>query len=313
MTAAPRVSVAVPLLDEEANVPELLRRLGAVLDDLPGGPHEVVLVDDGSTDGTPALLADAAARDPRLVVVTLSRNFGHQVALAAALDHAEGDVVLVMDGDLQDPPEVLPRFLEHHAEGYDVVYARRVRRKEPWHLRAGYFLYYRLLARLASPPLPVDAGDFALLSRRVVDELRRLPERHRYLRGLRSWVGFRQLGIEVERDERGGGRSKYGLRDLLRLGGDGLFAFTTLPLRAASALGSLAVLGSTVFAVYAVVVHLFLDRSPRGFTALIVTIVFLAGVQLLFLGVIGEYLGRVYDEVKARPHYVVKSVTRGRS
>jgi dolichol-phosphate mannosyltransferase len=270
----------------------------------------MVLVDDGSTDRTPELLRSASQRDPRIVVVQLSRNFGHQAALSAALDHVRGDLVLVMDGDLQDPPEVLPQLLEQHHQGYDVVYVRRVARKEAWWLRACYSLFYRLIAALSDIHLPRDAGDFALLSRRVVDELRRAPEHHRYLRGLRTWVGFRQTGIAVERDPRAAGASKYNPVKLMRLAFDGIFAFSIVPLRAATLLGLLAILVASVYAAYALVAKLLLARPPQGFTALIGAVVFLSGVQLVFLGVLGEYIGRIYEEVKRRPQYIVRELIR---
>ena len=311
MSSPPRLSVAIPVYDEEAVLPELLARLGNVLDAIPGGPHQILFVDDGSRDGSLALLRAAAQRDGRIAVVALSRNFGHQAAISAALDHAEGDAVVIMDADLQDAPEEIPRLLAAHAEGYDVVYARRVRRKEGLLLRFAYAAFYRLAAALAETPLPLDSGDFALLSRPVVDALRQARERHRYLRGLRSWVGFRQVGIEVERARRAGGEPKYGLARLTRLALDGLFAFSVLPLRAAALLGLTALVASGGYTLYALWAKLALHRSPQGFTALILVITFLAGIQLLFLGVIGEYVGRVYEEVKARPIYLVREIVRG--
>ena len=305
---SPRVSVAIPIFNEEEGIEELLRRTSAVLDALPGGPHEMVLVDDGSADKSLELLEEAARRDARIVVVSLSRNFGHQQALCAGLDTARGDVVVVMDGDLQDAPEAIPRFLEAHARGFDVVYARRVRRKEGVLLRLCYFLFYRLLASFSSVQVPLDAGDFSLMSRRVVDALKATPERHRFVRGLRSWVGFRQIGIDVEREERHAGSPKYGPIKLLKLAFDGIFAFSMVPLRAATVLGGLAILASSLFALYALYKRLVLDQSPEGFTALLLAVVFLAGVQLLFLGLIGEYVGRVYEEAKGRPVYVVARI-----
>ncbi len=305
---SPRVSVAIPIYNEEEGIEELLRRTSAVLDALPGGPHEIVLVDDGSADKSLELLEEAARRDARVVVVSLSRNFGHQQAICAGLDTARGDVVVVMDGDLQDAPEAIPRFLEAHARGFDVVYARRVRRKEGVLLRLCYFLFYRLLASFSSVQVPLDAGDFSLMSRRVVDALKATPERLRFVRGLRSWVGFRQLGIDVEREERHAGSPKYGPIKLLKLAFDGIFAFSMVPLRAATVLGGLAILASSLFALYALYKRLVLDQSPEGFTALLLAVVFLAGVQLLFLGLIGEYVGRVYEEAKGRPVYVVARI-----
>jgi glycosyltransferase involved in cell wall biosynthesis len=312
MTLAPlRVSVAIPVYNEEQVVPELLRRVGAVLDGVPGGPHEMVIVDDGSRDRTLPLLQAAAVADPRLVVVALSRNFGHQAAMTAALDHVTGDVVLLMDGDLQDAPETLPTLLEHYQQGYDVVYTQRVKRKEAWYLRLSYYLFYRLLLRMSDIALPVDAGDFGLMSRRVVTHLREAPERHRYLRGLRTWVGFKQIGVTVERAERFAGESKYSPMKLMRLASDGIFSFSTVPLRAATFVGLLAIAAATLFSLIAIYERVVMRRSPIGFTATIVVVTFLAGVNLCFLGVIGEYVGRIYEQVKARPMYVVGSVTRG--
>lgn len=306
-----RLSVALPVYNEEETLPELLRRLTAVLDSVPGGPHEIVFVDDGSRDRTLAMLREAAERDPRIVAVSLSRNFGHQAALTAALDHVTGDATVVMDADLQDVPETIPAFVERFHAGADVVYAERVGRKEAGWLRACYYLYYRLAAGLSTVRLPVDAGDFGLMSRRVVLLLREMPERHRYLRGLRAWAGFRQEGVRVERGRREAGESKYSLRKLMRLAFDGIFAFSVVPLRAATFLGIVAIALASAFALYATAARIFWERSPQGFTALIVAITFLSGVQLLFLGVIGEYIGRIYEEVKGRPAYVVDRVIRG--
>ena len=309
MTPAFRLSVAIPLYNEESTVGELLRRLKAVLDTVPGGPHEVVIVDDGSSDGTPACLEAAARGDPRLRVVALSRNFGHQAALTAALDHVAGDATVVMDGDLQDQPEMIPALLERYHAGFDVVYVRRTRRKEPWWLRLAYHLFNRLLARIADLRLPLDSGDFALLSSRVVEALRRTPEYHRYLRGLRTWVGFRQTAVDAERGRRYAGRSKYSLSKLVGLGLNGIFAFSILPLRLAVLLGGVAITLSGAFGLYALYAKLVLRRSPQGFTALILAIVFLSGVNLFFLGVSGYYGGGVYDPVTGRPVYIVRSTT----
>jgi dolichol-phosphate mannosyltransferase len=309
--AEPRVSVAIALHDEEEVFPELLRRLTDVLDSVPGGPHEIVFVDDGSTDGTFALMAEAATSDSRVVGVRLSRNFGHQAALTAALETVTGDVVVAMDGDLQDRPEEIPRFVAEYEKGYDVVYAQRIHRKESLPYRAAYFLFYRLMRSLSEVKVPVDSGDFALLSRRVVDQINLLPERHRYIRGLRSWVGFQQVGIAVERDARAGGEPSYTLRKLFRLAFDGVFAFTVAPLRAAWIFGACVSALASLYAVWAVFQRVFLGTSPEGFTALIVAITFFAGIQLLFMGLIGEYLGRVYDEAKGRPNYVVTEIVRG--
>jgi glycosyltransferase involved in cell wall biosynthesis len=312
MTEHPSISVAIPVYNEEAVVPELLRRTRAVLDGIPGGPHQIVLVDDGSSDRTCELLEEAAEKDPRMVVVALSRNFGHQTALGAALDYVFGDVTVLMDGDLQDPPEAIPRLLEVYKQGYDVVYVQRVNRKEAWWLRACYYVFYRLLALLSSIQLPLDAGDFGLMSNRVIQEIKGMPEHHRYLRGMRTWVGFRQIGVPIERAARRAGRTKYSPLRLLKLASDGIFAFSIVPLRAAALVGASAIGVSVLYALYAMYVKFWL-HAPQGFTALIVVITFLSGVNLFFLGIIGEYVGRVYEEAKGRPHYVVRKVIRDRS
>ncbi len=300
-----RLSVAIPVHNEESALPELLRRLRAVLDALPGGPHEMLFVDDGSCDRSFEILAEAAQDDSRIVALSLSRNFGHQAAITAALDHVTGDATVVMDGDLQDVPEAIPQFVEKYRQGFDVVYAQRVQRKEPLLLRLCYFAFYRMMARLSDIRLPLDSGDFGLMSRRVVDQLRKMPEHHRYLRGMRSWVGFQQTGLSVERAERHSGHSKYSLTGLMKLALDGIFAFSIVPIRAAALLGAFVMTLSTLYVLYSLYAKIVLQKSPQGFTALIVAVTFLSGIVLFFLGVIGEYVGRIYEETKARPQYVV--------
>jgi glycosyltransferase involved in cell wall biosynthesis len=308
MPAGIRLSVAIPVHNEESVLPELLLRLRKVLEGLPGGPHEIVFVDDGSTDRTFEMLCEAAREDSRIIAISLSRNFGHQAAISAALDHASGDAVVIMDGDLQDVPEVIPQFLDKFSEGFDVVYAQRVRRKEPLLLRICYFVFYRMMATLSDIRLPLDSGDFGLMSRRVVDQVRRMPEHHRYLRGMRSWVGFRQVGIPVERAERHSGKSKYSMMRLMKLAADGIFAFSIVPIRAAALLGAFVMLLSLLYVCFALYAKLFLHESPQGFTALLVAVTFLSGIVLFFLGIIGEYVGRIYEETKARPQYLISQM-----
>lgn len=305
-----RLSVGIPVHDEQDAVPALLPRVLAVLDALPGGPHQLVIVDDGSRDGTRALLLDAAAHDSRITVVVLSRNFGHQPALSAAIDHVDGDAAVLMDGDLQDEPELIPRMVQLHLEGADVVYVRRASRQEGALHRMGYRVFYRLVAALSDTPLPLDTGDFALLGRPVLDALRQMPEHQRYLRGLRAWVGFTQVGLDAPRAARHYGRPKYTIWRLVTLALDGICSFSVVPLRAASLVGLLAMGAAGLFGVYALYVRLVVGVVPVGFTASLLVTIFLAGVQLLFLGVIGEYLGRIYNETKRRPHYVVARVVR---
>jgi glycosyltransferase involved in cell wall biosynthesis len=301
-----RISVAIPLHNEQSVLHELISRVGSVLQTVPGGPHEMLFVDDGSSDQTLQILEQCSVKDSRVSVIVLSRNFGHQAALTAALDNVIGDVVVILDGDLQDPPESIPRLLEKYHQGYDVVYAQRRNRKEaPW-LKICFFVFYRLMASLSDMNLPLDAGDFGLLSRRVVNHLRQMPEHHRYLRGMRSWVGFRQIGIPIERSERFAGESKYGVLRYLKLASDAIFSFSTVPIRAAALLGFVAVSAAVLFAIYSVFSKFVLHQNPKGFTALLFVVTFLSGTILLFLGIIGEYVGRIYEEVKARPIYVIK-------
>jgi glycosyltransferase involved in cell wall biosynthesis len=306
-----KLSVGIPIFNEQEVIPELLARLLPVLDGIEGGPHEVVFVDDGSTDATRDLLEQAAARDRRIRVVVLSRNFGHQAALGAALDHATGEAVVLMDADLQDQPEIIPEFVKHYRAGAEVVFARRTTRQEGLLIRIAYRLFYRIISAVSDTALPLDTGDFALLGAPVVAALRRLPEHQRYLRGLRAWVGFKQVGIDVDRKARFAGEPKYTTWKLMKLAIDGVCSFSILPLRAAAIAGLLAIAAALVFALYAVYARLVVGQVPEGFTASLLIMTFLSGTQLLFLGVIGEYLGRVYGEAKGRPQYVVAKISSG--
>jgi dolichol-phosphate mannosyltransferase len=303
-----RLSVGIPVHNEQEVLPELLLRLTKVLDALPGGAHEIVFVDDGSTDDSRSLLIEAARRDPRIRLIVLSRNFGHQAALGAALDHVTGDAVVLMDADLQDEPEIIPALVKHHQAGADVVYARRATREEGWILRTSYRIFYRIIASLSEVHLPRDAGDFALLGAPVIKAMRQLPEQQRYLRGLRAWVGFEQVAVDVQRAPRLAGRPKYTAWKLITLALDGICSFSVAPLRAATGAGLLAIAAVGLFALYAVYVRLATGAVPEGFTASLLVMTFLAGVQLFFLGVIGEYLGRVYGETKRRPAYVIARI-----
>jgi glycosyltransferase involved in cell wall biosynthesis len=299
------LSILIPVHNEQEVLPALLARVRQVMNQIGDGPHEIVFVDDGSSDRTLEILENAAALDERIKVIALSRNFGHQAALTAALDYAAGDAVVVIDGDLQDPPEIIPTLVEHFRAGYDVVYVQRKGRKEVWWLRLCFYLFYRLLSGLSDTRLPLDAGDCGLMSRRVVEQLRGMTEHHRYLRGMRSWVGFKQIGIYIERSERQDGESKYSTLKRLKFAADGIFAFSTVPIRAASLLGLAAMGVSGVYALITIYAKLFLHETVKGFAALIVVMTFLSGVLLFFLGIIGEYVGRIYEEIKARPLYIV--------
>lgn len=297
-------SIVIPIYNEEETIPELVRRLTAVMDAL-SRPSEVIFVDDGSRDASFRLFHELHQRDRRFKVIRFSRNFGHQVAISAGIDHASGEAIMIMDGDLQDPPELLPEFLKKRDEGFDVVYAVRKKRKEPLFKKLAYFTFYRLLQRVAAIDIPLDAGDFSLIDKRVADALRAMPERHRFVRGIRSWTGFRQTGLEYERDRRFGGEVKYTTAKLLRLALDGMFSFSYVPLRLASYVGLGISLISFAMALFYFLQKLFVGIDTKGWASTIVIILFLGGVQLLTVGIIGEYIGRIYDEVKQRPLYVI--------
>jgi glycosyltransferase involved in cell wall biosynthesis len=275
--------------------------------DLPEPPldYEVICVVDGSRDATREKLVAAARIDPHLRVLSLSRNFGHQIAATAGLDAARGDAVVLMDGDLQDPPELIAQFLERYRAGYDVVYATRRRRSGESRFKIlTAAAFYRVVRRLTNVSIPVDTGDFRLMSRRVVDALYQTRERHRFIRGLVSWVGFNQTGVEYDRDARFSGETKYPFSKMLKFAIDGITAFSEIPLRFASYLGFIT---STFAFIYAVIVLIlkFTGYNEPGYTSTILTVLFLGGVQLIGIGILGEYVGRIYDEIKARPLYLV--------
>lgn len=302
------LSVVIPIYNEEATIPELRSRLVSVLDSL-DLRWEVVFVDDASTDGSPELLRQFVQDQDGVRLIRFSRNFGHQAALYAGLCRSEGDSVVLMDGDLQDPPEVIPELLAKRGKGYDVVYAVRKNRKESLLKRTLYSAYYRILQKLAYVPIPVDSGDFSLMSRRVADLLAEMPERNKFLRGLRSWVGFRQTSHEYERAERHAGETKYSFGRLIRLAFDGLVAYSYVPLRLFYVFGSVVSVASFVLAGVYFFQRIFTDQYiPQGFTTLAILILFIGGIQLLALGLLGEYIGRIYDEVKERPEYVEAEV-----
>lgn len=305
----PDLTVVVPFYNEHENVPTLYARLTEALD--PVVPAvEFVFVNDGSRDDTAELLDALSHRDGRVTVIHLSRNFGHQAAVSAGLAHARGRSVAVMDGDLQDPPEVLPEFLAVLRQGHDVVYAVRRKRKEGLVKRAAYYLFYRLLALISDIDIPIDSGDFCVMDARVVAALNALPERTRFVRGLRTFVGFRQVGLEYERAARAAGAPKYTFRALVRLATDGLISFSTYPLRIAIYFGF-----STAAAALLLTIWVFWDAlsrhtAPRGWASTLIVVIFMGSVQLISLGIVGEYIRRIFLEAKQRPNYIVARVER---
>ena len=301
-----RYSFVIPVFNERETLPELHRRLSAVIEGL-DGEAELLFVDDCSWDGSYDLLSELGARDPRVRVIRFARNFGHQVAITAGLDHAAGDAVIVMDADLQDPPEVVPDLVARWQEGYEVVYAVRKRRSgETWFKRATAAWFYRILRRIAHVDMPLDAGDFRLVDRRAVDVFRSMRERARYVRGMFSWVGFRQIGVPYERSERFAGEPKYSYRKSLTLAVDGLVSFSNAPLRAALVAGFAFSALAFLLGAFALVAKLAGAFVVPGWASILVVVSFLGGVQLTLMGMLGLYVGRIYEEVKERPIYVVR-------
>src|SRR6267143_2615592 len=294
----PTVSVVLPVYNERETLEALVVRLVPVLEKAANGSFEVLFIDDGSGDGSDEILDSFHARDCRLKTIHFSRNFGHQAAMQAGLEEATGEAVILMDADLQDPPEILEEFIEKWKQKCDVVYAVRKKRKEGVFKRAADALFYRTMRLIAEIDMPLDAGDFCLMDRHVVEVLVSLPERNRFLRGLRSWVGFRQAAVEYERDARHAGKPKYTLRRLVTLALSGYVGFSAVPLRAAAWLGILSATGGFLLILWAVGTKLMDIPSPRGWASTVAVVLFSGGVQLLMLGVIGEYLSRVYDEVR---------------
>lgn len=300
-------SIIIPIFNEEKILPTLHERLKAATVSL-HDECEIILVDDGSKDRSYELMLELHKRDPRIKVIGLSRNFGHQIAISAALDFARGDAVIMMDGDLQDPPELLPQIVGEWKKGAQVVYTVKKSRQENPLKRLAFKTFYRILNAVSTIDIPMDAGNFSLLDRAVVNVMRKMPERHRYISGLRAWAGFKQVGITYDRGARFAGKPQMSLRRLIQLALDGIFSFSNAPLRAAIYLGFASAVLSFIGGLYVLAEKLFTDKAILGWASTIVSITFLGGMILMTLGVIGEYIGRIYDEVKQRPLYVIREL-----
>lgn len=301
------ISIIAPVYNEEEVLDELHQRVRHVMEEF-GEPWELVLVNDGSRDRSADVIASLHEKDARVKGVSFSRNFGFQVAATAGLDHAQGDAVILTDADLQDPPEIYPEMIAKWREGYDVVYGvRKSREGETWFKLVTAKLFYRLIYRITSINIPLDTGDFRLMDRRVVDSIRQMPERNRFLRGMVPWVGFRQTGVEFERAPRFAGQAKFtSVRKMLPFAVDAITSFSYFPLQMATYLGFGCAALSAIAIILVIVLRLFGDAQPLlGQATTLVSVLFLGGVQLISLGIIGEYLGRIYDEVKGRPLYLI--------
>lgn len=304
----PTITILAPVYNEEPVLPELYRRVREVMDETEYS-WELILVNDGSRDRSAEVIAGLHEQDPRVKGISFSRNFGFQLAVTAGLDHAQGDAVILADADLQDPPEVFPRMIEKWQEGYEVVYGVRSSREgETWFKLLTAKLFYRLIYRITEINIPLDTGDFRLMDRRVVDAIRRMPERNRFLRGMVPWVGFRQTGVPYERRARFAGESKFSsVRQMLPFAIDAITSFSYVPLQLATYMGFGLAAISLLAILVVVALRLFGPSNPLlGQATTLVTVLFLGGVQLISLGIIGEYLGRIYDEVKGRPLYLIK-------
>lgn len=304
------LTVVVPVYNEADVLPEFHKRLATCLSKLPGR-HEILYVNDGSTDTSLDVIQGFG--DPQVACVELSRNFGKEIALTAGLDHARGDAVVVIDADLQDPPELIPELVAKWQEGYDVVYARRTARDgESWLKKASACLFYRVIQGVSRVKIPKDTGDFRLLSRRAVDALHQLRESHRFMKGLFAWIGYPQVAVDYHRDPRFAGQTKWNYWQLWNFALEGITSFTITPLKIATYLGLLTAIGSFAYAVFVIYKTLMYGDPVQGYPSLIVVILFLGGIQLICLGVIGEYLGRMFNETKRRPLYLVNRHTQAK-
>ncbi|MGB3641311.1 MAG: glycosyltransferase family 2 protein [Rivularia sp. (in: cyanobacteria)] len=305
----PTVSIIIPIYNEEENIPELYHRLQSVIEQL-DGEAELIFIDDGSRDNSLNLVREIYERDYRIKYISLARNFGHQIAVTAGLNNVRGKAIVVMDADLQDPPELVLPMIEKWQQGYQVVYAQRLSRKKESALkRFTAYAFYRILRRLADVNIPPDTGDFCLMDREIVDILNAMPERNRYIRGLRAWVGFRQTAIPFERDPRFAGKVKYSFAKSWALAINGIISFSRVPLKLATYLGMLSAAAALLMILLVLYWRLFDPASPLiGYTLITIALFFLGSVQLFCIGILGEYIGRIYEEVKGRPIYTVKEM-----
>jgi len=304
------LSLVIPAYNEDKALYALIDKLNRASENW-NTSFEIIFVDDGSRDNTWNIISELNLSYPNIKGVRLSRNFGHQAAVSAGLRYTKGDAVIIMDADLQDPPELLTQFIDKWKEGFDVVYAIRKKRKESFFKRISYFIFYRLLQKMADIEIPLDSGDFCLMDKKVVDQINMLPEKHRFVRGLRSWVGFRQTGIEYERPARAIGEPKYTLKKLVQLAMSGLLSFSSLPLRFASMLGLIIAASSfggliffTIYRIFNLRLFGYSIKEAPGTATIFLTLLFLSGIQLITIGIIGEYLGQIFEEIKARPTFI---------
>ena len=302
-----KISVIVPMYYEEKVAEECYKRLTACLQKLTDYTYEIIIIDDGSKDKTLEILENIASKDDKVKVISFSRNFGHQAAVTAGLKHVSGDAIIIIDADLQDPPELIPQMIQLWEQGNEIIYAKRKKRKgeSPFKLLSAK-LFYQILNALSDTEIPKDTGDFRLVDKKVVDTINNMPEHNKFLRGLFSWVGYKQIPFEYEREERFAGKTKYPLRKMLKLASDGIISFSTKPLKLVGLLGFISIIISILILIYALLSYfLKLNQLSAGWTSLMVAITFFAGLQLLSIWLMSEYIGRIYDETKQRPQFII--------
>ena len=300
------ISVIVPSFNEEKNVPLIYERLTSTLSQI-SDDYEIIFVNDCSKDNTLEVIKQLSKKDSHVKYISFSRNFGHQIAVSAGLDMCKGKAVVIIDGDLQDPPELILEMYKKYQEGYKVVYAKRKTREgETWFKKATAKLFYRFLAAMTSIEIPVDVGDFRLIDKVIVNHLRNMPEKSKYIRGQISWIGYKQTFVEYHRDARLYGKTNYPLKKMLRLAFDGITAFSDKPLKMASAIGIISAILSLLAIVYALISHFIFDSAVSGWTSLIISVLFIGGVQLITIGIIGEYIARINNDVRNRPLYIIE-------
>lgn len=301
-------SIVIPVLNEEKVLNELYKRLTKVMTDI-GESYEIIFINDGSTDNSLKIMKQLHTHDKRIKIIDFSRNLGHQIAITAGIDFTSGDAVITIDADLQDPPEVIPDLIKKWKEGYEVIYGIREKRKgENFFKKISTLIFYRLINKMTMINMPPDSGDFRLIDKKVVNNLKNIRENNRYVRGLTYWIGFKQIGVPYERDKRFAGKSKYPIKKLFKLAYDAIFSFSNFPLKIATYFGFIVSFLSFLYLIYALIIKLFTNSVIHGWTSLMISILFLGGVQLICLGIIGEYIARINDEVKKRPLYIIKEI-----
>ena len=308
MKSKPVYSVVIPAYNEQEVINETYKRLTATMTDM-GEPYELIFVNDGSKDDTARIISKFCAKDSSVRLMNFTRNFGHMAAISAGMEHARGDAIFIIDADLQDPPEVFPEMAAKWKEGYHVIYGKRKKRKgESAFKKASAKIFYRFLRRMTSVDLPPDTGEFRLIDRKVCDAVNMLPEKSRYIRGLVSWVGFKQIPVEYDREERFAGVTKYPLRKMITFAMDAITSFSHKPLKLATMIGFLISLLSFIYIIYVIYQHYFTDRTITGWASTIAAVLFTQGIVLMILGLMGEYIGRIYKEIQNRPNYIIQEI-----